>query len=123
MSDRYDLEQEILSCWNIVDDLKTLSKAATEDNLTREQIVTVIKGLEQLYQVRFDNMFQTFEEVADDNSFEDYDSEQASLFDDETPNTTWQAPNQAWQTNGWSNDNMSQPINETSTVTTTDWSI
>ena len=103
MSDRFDLEQQILDCWHIVDELKTLSEAVCDNNLSTDQTANILMGLEQLYQLKFDKLFQTFEELVHDESFEDR-GEQASLFDDEIQDTNWQAPNQQWETNGWVND-------------------
>ena len=134
MSDRFDLEQQILDCWHIVDELKTLSEAVCDNNLSTDQTANILMGLEQLYQLKFDKLFQTFEELVHDESFEDR-GEQASLFDDEIQDTNWQAPNQQWETNGWVNDearvrtqdirdhdNMSNMGNSPNVVlTTTQW--
>ena len=101
MADRFELEQQILDCWHIVDELKTLSEAVCDNNLSTDQTANILMGLEQLYQLKFDKLFQTFEELVHDESFDGH-GEQASLFD----------------------DNMShQQSNGDETVTTTDWSI
>ena len=64
MKDRFDLEQQILDCWRIVDDLKLLSEYVIEDpSSTKDSISNVTIGLEQLYQIKFDKLFRTFEEL------------------------------------------------------------
>ena len=64
MKDRFDLEQQILDCWRIVDDLKFLTEYVIEDSSsTKDSISNVTIGLEQLYQIKFDKLFRTFEEL------------------------------------------------------------
>jgi hypothetical protein len=55
MKDRFDLEQEIMQCWNVVDDLKLLSE---KNKLTNEHVDAIIA----LYTVKFETLFETFEE-------------------------------------------------------------
>lgn len=52
MANRFDLEQHILNCWNVVDDLKQFG-----DNSE------VIQAMEKLYQAKFEKLFECFEEV------------------------------------------------------------
>ena len=54
--DRFDLEQEIMQCWNIVEDLRILA----ERNPT---IADDLKAIVHVYEMRFDNMFNTFEKL------------------------------------------------------------
>ena len=58
---RFDLEQQILECWNIVDDLKILTEATIEKDLDRDDITNITIGLEKLYHLRFEKLFDTFE--------------------------------------------------------------
>ena len=128
MADRFELEQQILDCWHIVDELKTLSEAVCDNNLSTDQTANVLMGLEQLYQLKFDKLFQTFEELVHEDSFEGR-GEQASLFDDEVQVRTQDIRD---------NDNMSNmgiyrpdvvvaknqwDGNLTTNSTTTDWTI
>ena len=61
MTDRFDLEQQIFDCWHIVDDIKVLNESICESNLTADEVANVLIGLEQLYQLKFDKLFRTFE--------------------------------------------------------------
>lgn len=61
MSKRFDLEQEILGCWSIIDDLKVL--ADTWDQLTEDQKQNILLGLMELYELKFNICFNTFEEL------------------------------------------------------------
>lgn len=68
MANRFDLEQQIMDCWHVVDDLKVLFENVVEDeNLTKDTISNVVLGLEELYQMKFDKLFRTFEQVVKDD--------------------------------------------------------
>lgn len=59
--DRFDLEQEIMQCWNVVEDLRILADrnpAIAED----------LKAVAHVYEMRFDNMFNTFEKLIKNGS-------------------------------------------------------
>lgn len=65
MSDRFDLEQQILDCWKIIDDIKLLDKNVLEGkieggNLTNDEISNFLLGLESIYELKFHQMFDTF---------------------------------------------------------------
>lgn len=68
MSDRFDLEQQILDCWKIVDDIKLLDKNVLEGtvdggNLTQDKISNYLMGLESIYDLKFQQMFDTFSKL------------------------------------------------------------
>lgn len=56
---RFDLEQEIMGTWNIIDELKCLADGW--DNLTEDNKLNIIIGLIDLYHLKFNTMFDTFE--------------------------------------------------------------
>jgi len=58
---RFDFEQEIMGTWNIIDDLKCLADGW--DELTEDKKLNIIIGLIDLYHLKFDTMFNTFEEL------------------------------------------------------------
>ena len=51
MSDRFDLEQEILRCWNILEDIE----------LVRGQ-PELIDSLKEVYEAKFQRCFDTYSE-------------------------------------------------------------
>ena len=51
--DRFDLEQGIMQCWNMIDDVKLLVK--------REAPVEDFDGVCRLYQHKFEELFALFE--------------------------------------------------------------
>lgn len=65
--DRFDLEQQIMDCWHVVDDLAILFENVVEnERMTRDQISNVVLGLQEMYQLKFDKLFRTFEQVISD---------------------------------------------------------
>lgn len=58
---RFDLEQEILDCWGICDDLETVY--SNESLNLPDDVVNVLIGLKHLYHMKFERTFQTFENL------------------------------------------------------------
>jgi hypothetical protein len=59
MADRFDLEQGIIQCWNIVDEIQLLLD--NWDNLDEDGKQNMLIGLKQLYQLKFQTTFSHFE--------------------------------------------------------------
>lgn len=58
---RFDLEQDLMSCLTLIDELKFIcDQWSTIPDNKKENI---IRGLVDLYNFKFDNVFNTFEEV------------------------------------------------------------
>ena len=66
MKTRFDLEQEIMDCWRVVDDLSALNESMLEQNLNADKVSNVLIGLEQLYNIKFDRLFRTLETLIHD---------------------------------------------------------
>lgn len=73
--DRFDLEQEILDCWNITTDLNDLYEYVMEVGNDRDIIANVLLGLKQMYDIKFDRTFRTFEESIRRGEFKGYPPE------------------------------------------------
>ena len=56
---RFDMEQEIMTAWQVLDDIKMLS---AREGTTREDWDAVYR----LYQIRFETLFETFEGLCRD---------------------------------------------------------
>tara|TARA_R110000868_G_scaffold303781_1_gene564270 strand:- start:116 stop:439 length:324 start_codon:yes stop_codon:yes gene_type:complete len=63
MSDRFDFEQQIQKCWLITDDLYDLSEAVLERDLSHDTITNVLFGLKEIYEIRFNTLWELFEDV------------------------------------------------------------
>jgi hypothetical protein len=71
MTDRFDLEQQILNCWNIVEDIKLLDKNVLEGKIeggemTKDEISNYLLGLESIYDLKFTQLFDTFSTLVND---------------------------------------------------------
>lgn len=59
----FNIEQDIMHCWSIVDDIETLSRAVMEQDMSKDRIVNVLIGLKELYNLRFDHLLKRHEEL------------------------------------------------------------
>lgn len=55
--DRFDLEQDIMNCWNVVDDLKMLLRMGTANQEN-------VNAVAVLYQQKFEALWATFEDCS-----------------------------------------------------------
>ena len=71
MSDRFDFEQQIMNCWNVTSDIRTVTEylldAPLEDG-REDKIANMLMGIEALYNAKFDKLFRTFEELIRDKT-------------------------------------------------------
>jgi hypothetical protein len=58
---RFDMEQEIMTAWQVLDDIRMLS---ARDSTTKEDWDAV----HRLYQIRFETLFETFEQLIKDRA-------------------------------------------------------
>jgi hypothetical protein len=62
MTDQFDLEQGIMSCWHVTDDLDVLMEELVEnDSFTKDQASNFVLGLSTIYQAKFEKLFRDFE--------------------------------------------------------------
>jgi hypothetical protein len=61
MTDRFDLEQDIMKCWNITDDIDMLMENVMERDMSTDDIANALLGLKTLYNMKFEKMFADFE--------------------------------------------------------------
>lgn len=61
----FDLEQKIMDCWSVVDDIETLYAQILDGDVepTTDEISNVLLGMKQLYQYKFSQTFDKFEEL------------------------------------------------------------
>ena len=60
---QFELEQGIMNCWNICEDLNLLAKNILEHDLDRDKAANILIGMSQLYQMKFEDCFENFEET------------------------------------------------------------
>ena len=62
MTDQFDLEQGIMSCWHVTDDLDILLEELMEnEHFTKDQASNFVLGLSTIYQAKFEKLFRDFE--------------------------------------------------------------
>jgi hypothetical protein len=61
--DRFDLEQLILKNWEITTEIKHLRELISDGNPTQDQIENYLLGLETIYEVKFNKLWDCFEEL------------------------------------------------------------
>jgi hypothetical protein len=57
----FDLEQGIMKCWNVVDDLDLLYSRCMEKPLDQDEMANILLGMKQLYHLKFEDCFDHFE--------------------------------------------------------------
>ena len=62
-SDRFDFEQQIQKCWLITDDIADIAEGVLERDLDKDQIVNALTGIQQLYELKFNKLWDLFEDV------------------------------------------------------------
>jgi hypothetical protein len=64
MTDRFDLEQQILECWNVTSDLRHVTEFVLDAPLEpnrEDKISNMLLGMEELYNLKFQKLFNTLE--------------------------------------------------------------
>ena len=61
--DRFDLEQLILKNWEVVTEIKHLRELISDDKPTQDQVENYLLGLETIYEVKFNKLWDCFEEL------------------------------------------------------------
>jgi hypothetical protein len=62
-SDRFDFEQQIQKCWLITEDIAEVAEGILERDLDKDQIVNALTGIQQLYELKFNKLWDLFEDV------------------------------------------------------------
>jgi len=60
---RFDLEQLILKNWEITTEIKYLNELILEGKPSQDQITNYLLGLETIYEVKFNKLWDCFEEL------------------------------------------------------------
>lgn len=58
MVDRFDLEQDIMQCWNVTDEIQLLLDSW--DKLSEDGKQNFLIGLKQIYHLKFEKCFADF---------------------------------------------------------------
>jgi hypothetical protein len=69
---RFDLEQQITECWGIVDDLDYVLQAI--ESKDEDRMMNIVIGLKDLYNLKFERTFSTFEKMLKEQAKEESQS-------------------------------------------------
>lgn len=61
VSNRFDLEQQILDAWKVTDDINLVYGSVMETTMTQDEIANVLLGMKALYELKFNRLWDTFE--------------------------------------------------------------
>ena len=66
----YDLEQPIMECWSVCNDIETVFRQIGdgERDPTQDELMNALMGMQQLYQWKFEQLFFKYEEMLKDRS-------------------------------------------------------
>lgn len=60
---QFDLEQQIMRCWSVCDDIQDLRKMRDTRKMSEDEIDNYLLGLISLYQIKFENLFSIYEQL------------------------------------------------------------
>lgn len=63
--DRFTLEQQLLACWHITEDIDTALKISESEDIDRIQNALI--GIKELYEQKFSDLWDTFETLIHTN--------------------------------------------------------
>ena len=61
---QFELEQSIMHCWSVCEDLNLIAKNVLEKEFTDpDKLANILIGMADLYQLKFEDCFENFEET------------------------------------------------------------
>ena len=65
MTKIYDIEDKIMDCWSVCNDLESVFKQVGDGERvpTEDEMMNVLIGINQLYQWKFEQLFFKYEEI------------------------------------------------------------
>jgi hypothetical protein len=60
---RFDLENRILECWNVTGDIDVVFEGMLDSDLSVDQTANMLLGIKELYELKFQKLWNTFEEL------------------------------------------------------------
>ena len=63
MTKMYDLEPMIMDCWHVCDDLQGVLRQVGDSEPTEDELMNALIGIQQVYQWKFEQLFNKYEDV------------------------------------------------------------
>lgn len=68
----FDLEDKIMKCWSVTDDIDLVADVVGEEYMapeTKDKLLNLLIGMREMYNIRFNNLFDTFENMVHNGQF------------------------------------------------------
>ena len=64
----YNLEQHIMECWQMVDDVNLLYEQVMENDLHKDQdkLANALLGLSTIYEMKFERVFDSYKKILEE---------------------------------------------------------
>jgi hypothetical protein len=59
--DRFEFEQQLMTCWGLVDHLGSISEGVLDRDWTNDKVANALIGLKEIYNLEFEKLFSMFE--------------------------------------------------------------
>lgn len=73
MKTQFDLEDMLMKCWHVTDDIElviTMVENIDIDAKDKDKLMNVLIGMKELYNARYNAMFEVFEDIVRQQYFE-----------------------------------------------------
>lgn len=68
MTNRFDFEQNLMRCWGVTEDIDLLYRRVMDGpTMTEDELANFLLGLSAIYNTRFTEMFNQFEQLVHEN--------------------------------------------------------
>ncbi len=67
-----DVKNQIMGCWNILKEIKSLNEAILETSIEQDKIINILLGIQELYQTKFEKLERMFNQNILDKECEEY---------------------------------------------------
>lgn len=110
MKDRFDLESDITAAWGVTDDIDMLMESIVDSERFRDmpphmvdKVANALLGIKELYDMRFERLWSTFEDCIKTKQFDNYEEEYETNENIETTRTNYvQETNERSVEDAWS---------------------
>lgn len=59
--DRFDMEEQLMRCWNILEQIDTITEGVLEHDWNSDNVANATAGIKQIYQLEFEKLWDMFE--------------------------------------------------------------
>lgn len=67
-SKRFELEEKIMQAWQVTSDVELIYRKVTDECLSEDEVSNALLGIMTIYNLRFNDLFDTFEQMLKEES-------------------------------------------------------